>query len=121
MDRDYTTPAERVGWAIQHSQRALEDLAAEMGCTHSSLSQWQRGHTNIANVKVHLLVAFSRATGVSLDWLLTGNGQRTVGNPTREPSPLMRRAAAIEAADAGLAETAGRLLDALLPPGGGEQ
>jgi transcriptional regulator with XRE-family HTH domain len=114
MDRDYATQSERIAWAIEQSGRRLEDIAADVGCTHATLSQWQRGHTNMDHAKVGYLIAFARTTGVNLDWLLTGNGPRRDGIVIREPSPLVKRAIELENDAPGLADTAERLLSALL-------
>lgn len=78
-ERDLTTPTARVGWAIDRMRDqgvVLEVLAEQIGCTHSTLSLWQGGGTNVLNAKAGLLANFAQATGVSLYWLLTGQGQR---------------------------------------------
>ena len=49
------TPAERVAYAIENSGKTMEHLAAEMGCTHATLSQWKTGATNVLNAKAQLL------------------------------------------------------------------
>lgn len=68
------TPAQRVARAIAQSGRKLEDLAGELGCTHATLSQWQRGTTNVCNAKADLLYRFAELTGTDVRWLLTGDG-----------------------------------------------
>jgi len=90
MERDPSTPGQRIRWAIEQSGRTLEQIADEMECTHSTLSQWQTGKTNVFNIKAGLLVAFSRITGASIDWVLTGNGPRlsTYPRPKAE-APLV--------------------------------
>lgn len=90
MTRDLSTPEARIRWAIQQSGRTLEEIAEAIECTHSTLSQWQTGRTNVYNIKAGLLVSFSRVTGASIDWLLTGNGpQLTAYAQPRSESPLI--------------------------------
>lgn len=78
-ERDLTNPSARVAWAIEKVRSegiVLEELAEQIGATHSTLSQWQRGKTNIENAKAGLLARFCAVTGVSLRWILTGEGSR---------------------------------------------
>jgi transcriptional regulator with XRE-family HTH domain len=80
VERDLTNANARVAWAIEKVRESgigLEALAEKIGSTHSTLSLWQTGKTNIENAKVGLLVKFCEATGVSLRWILTGEGPRT--------------------------------------------
>lgn len=73
---DSTTPSGRVAIAIELSGKTLEQLAAEIGCTHATLSQWQTGHTKPLNAKAGVLQLLADRTGVELRWLLTGTGPR---------------------------------------------
>jgi transcriptional regulator with XRE-family HTH domain len=73
---DLDTPAKRIAYAIEKSEKTLEQLAEEIGCSHAALSQWQTGATNVANIKAGLLLAFSEKTGIDVRWLLTGDGPR---------------------------------------------
>ena len=85
--RDLTTANARIRWAIEKVRSqgvVLEKLAEMVGCSHAALSQWQTGATNMDNVKVGLLTNFCKATGVSLHWLLTGEGPRTDWYPTSD-------------------------------------
>jgi transcriptional regulator with XRE-family HTH domain len=68
------TPAERIAWAIDRSGKTLEQLAAEVGCSHAALSQWQTGATAAVNIKAGLLQAFADKTGTDVRWLLSGQG-----------------------------------------------
>ena len=68
------TPAERVAYAIENSGKTMEHLAAEMGCTHATLSQWKTGATNVLNAKAQVLQAFADRTGVEARWILHGTG-----------------------------------------------
>lgn len=90
-------------------------LAEKIGCTHATLSQWQTGTTNLSNVKVGLLLAFCEQTGTNLQWLLTGEGP-AINAYGREAHPLILKAAELVVSHPELAETAGRLLDALEHP-----
>lgn len=83
--RDLMASSERIAWAIARMKEAgigLEELAERIGCSHATLSQWQNGDTNIDNVKVGLLTRFCAETGVSLPWILTGEGPRLLRYPT---------------------------------------
>ena len=74
MPADLSTATGRIAYAIEASGKTLETLAAEIGCTHATLSQWQRGHTDPNRIKAGLALLFCDATGVDLRWLLTGRG-----------------------------------------------
>lgn len=114
MERDFTEPAQRVAWAIQHSGKTLEALGEEIGCSHVALSHWQRGTTSIYRAKAGLLVEFCRATGVNLDWVLTGNGPTLSRQPHVAEPPLVAQARHIaEDCSPEVAATAYRLLAAL--------
>jgi len=115
MPREPISPAERIRWSIEQSEQRLETIAAEIGCTHSALSQWQTGKTNIANVKVGLLLDFCKFTGANISWLLTGDGPRlsTYGRPMSE-APLVAMARHIvQDRSPDTADTAYRVLPAL--------
>lgn len=70
------TPAGRIRFAISQSGKTLEVIAADIGCSHATLSQWQTGSTNLANIKSGLLLGFAEATGFDVRWLITGRGPR---------------------------------------------
>jgi transcriptional regulator with XRE-family HTH domain len=121
MPRIAHSPAQRVRIAIEVSGLKLEHIANEIGCTHATLSQWQTGTTNMANVKVGLLLEFCRVTRADVGWLLTGDG-----DPPDRHSPRIADAPLIVAArhivqDHGpeVAATAYRVLAAmrLIEPG----
>lgn len=115
MKRDFTSAAERVAWAIERSERTKTDIGQAIGCSHATLSQWATGATDLANVKVHLIVAFADELGISLDWLLTGNGQAVSTYRSSAP-PLVLLAQDICEGGGDQAATAERLLRALRPP-----
>lgn len=121
MNREPSTPAERIRWAVKQSGHRLVDVAAYVGCSHATLSQWQNGVTDVHNIKVGLLVRFCEYTGASMSWILSGDGPAltTYGKPAAEP-PLVALAARI-ARDLppGVTDMATRLLQALEPPPGG--
>ena len=112
MTRELLTPGQRVRWAIDHSQRTMQDIGAEIGCTHSALSQWANDHTNVENVKAALLTAFARATGVNVEWLLTGDGPAIV-EYRRTESALVKFSRHIAQERPALEDTALRILQAL--------
>ena len=118
MDRDVSSPADRFRWAIKQSGRTLEEIADAVGCTHAALSLWQTGKTNVHNIKVGLLLAFSRETGASIDWLLTGDGPRlaTYARPRSEAPLIVMARHIVNDLPEQTAATAQRLLEALEPP-----
>jgi transcriptional regulator with XRE-family HTH domain len=115
MERESITAAgERVLWAKEHSGRTWQDLAAAVGCSHSALILWSKGTTALDNAKVHLVLAFARETGVSLDWLLTGEGPAITAYKPAEHG-LVLEARHLVAEHPALADTALRLLRAIDP------
>lgn len=72
--QDLTTPADRIRYAVERSGKTLEAIAAEIGCSHAALSQWQTGRTDAQSIKAGLLQQFAEATGTDVRWLLTGKG-----------------------------------------------
>lgn len=122
MSRDLSEPAQRVAWAVAQSGKTLEVLAAEIGCTHATLSNWQRGDTTIYNAKAGLLVSFCHATGTNLEWVLTGSGpalSRTAA--VQEPALVQQARHIVRDLSPEVAATAYRLLAALeaAPPPAG--
>jgi transcriptional regulator with XRE-family HTH domain len=112
MSLDPVTPAERFKWAKERSRKTWHQLGAEVGCTHATLVQWSSGKTDVLNAEVSFVVAYARATGVSLQWLLTGEGERLT-QPTRREHQLVAEARHIVAERPALAEGAYRMLLAL--------
>lgn len=112
VDRDLLSINDRVGWAIEHSERTLESIADEIGCSHATLSFWANGQTNMEKAKVGLVTAFCRATGVHLEWLLTGDGPR-LATYRKTEHELVRQARHIVEDAPALADTALRVLNAL--------
>lgn len=106
-------PAARVRWAIRNSGRTLQDIAAAIGCSHATLSQWQTGVATIDHVKAGLLLRFAQETGTSLNWLLTGHGPAVTVYPSLADSEVVSVAREIAADYPELADTATRLLGAL--------
>lgn len=66
------TRAERIALAIQRSGKKNGQIAAEIGVTPSSVSQWRSGLTK--SIKPENLAALAKATGASMLWLATGDG-----------------------------------------------
>lgn len=119
MEREPSTPSDRIRWAIDQTDFGLESIAAKIGCSHAALSFWQTGKTNLHNVKVGLLMEFCKVTGTNLQWLLTGDGPRLTHYPRADAfeAPLISAARRIvQDMSPAMAETAYRLLAALDPP-----
>jgi transcriptional regulator with XRE-family HTH domain len=112
MPQPLNTIAQRVAWAIAESGRTKTDIAKQIGCTHAALSQWASGRVDIGNSRVNLLRAFCAAVHVRVDWLLTGEGAARDSYP--EASALVVIARDIAARDGDLADTAERILRALV-------
>jgi transcriptional regulator with XRE-family HTH domain len=112
MTREPPTAADRVLWAKSQSGRTWQDLAEAVGCSHSALILWSNGTTALDNVKVHLIVAFARETGVNLHWLLTGDGPAVSSYKLTEHE-LVLEARHIVAEHPTMADTALRVLRAM--------
>ncbi len=69
---DQSSVSGRIAYAVEQSGKSLERLAAEIGCSHVAISNWQTGKT--VEIKASLLLAFADATGFEYRWLLTGQG-----------------------------------------------
>lgn len=112
MTREPITEAQRVTWAKEHSGRTWEQLGASIGCSHAALSLWGSGRTSLANAKVHLVMSYARATGVNLQWLLTGDGPAITAYSKSE-HPLVEQARMLVQERPALADTGYQLLQAL--------
>ena len=78
-ERDLETAKARLAWAVQRlelSGISLTALGMKVGCSHATLSHWKGGKTAVENIKVGLLSAFCEHSGVSMPWLLKGEGPR---------------------------------------------
>lgn len=111
-ERDFTSGANRARWAIEHSGKTLEAIAALIGCTHATLSQWQTGTTDLMRSKAGLVTAFARVVNVNVQWLLTGDGA-VRSNYASTEHPLITEARHIVQEAPALAEQAYRVLVAL--------
>ncbi len=118
VSRDLATPADRIRWAIEQSGHRLIDVAIAVGCSHSALSQWQTGATQVENIKVGLLLKFCDFTGASLQWLLTGDGPRLMryAKPFADSALVQRAAHIARDLPPEIAAVAERVLKALEPP-----
>lgn len=118
--RDLTTPSDRIGWAIDQMKSrgiGLVELAARMECTHATLSQWQNGQTNIDNAKVGLLIRFAQETGVSMKWILTGEGARIDNYGSSERvAKLTQKLSAMERDDPDTLGVVAKMIDAAADP-----
>jgi len=106
---DDLTAAQRIRWAKDHSQKTWQQLGAETGCTHAALVMWATGKSDVLNGKVSLVVAYARAAGVNLHWLLTGEGERLTP-PQRAEHRLVQEARRIASERPAMAEGACRVL-----------
>lgn len=52
------------------------------GITYTTLTRWKDG---TSDPKMSNIIAFAKAAGVSLDWLMTGEGDSTVQAPVIDP------------------------------------
>lgn len=98
--RDLLTSTERVAWTIQQMKNkgmSLEQLAAEVGCTHATLSQWQSGATKIENAKAYLLDEFCRVCEVSTRWILHGHSAQAEIYDSERVASLSHKLAVMEA------------------------
>lgn len=94
MPREALLPQDRIRWAIRHSGRRLQELAAAIGCTHAALSFWQNGRSDVRKIRAGLLLDFCRETGANVHWVLTGDGPRLAPEAAAEASatPLLEAA-----------------------------
>lgn len=112
VSRELMTEAQRVTWAKEHSGRTWQQLGEAVGCSHSALVLWGKGQTALTNAKVHLVLAFAKATGVNVQWLLTGDGPAITAYPRHE-HPVVEQARALVEERPALADTGYQLLRTL--------
>lgn len=67
---DLASMGGRIACAVEDSGKTQTQIAAEIGCTHSAVSQWKSGATG--EITARLLQAFADSTGVEIRWLITG-------------------------------------------------
>ena len=60
--------APRLAIAVQESGRKQVDIAKDIGVSKSGLSQW----LDTGKISSSQIPAFAKATGVSVEWLMTG-------------------------------------------------
>ncbi len=63
--------AERIIKAIKHSGLNQRKIALEIGISPQALNKW----TKTGNASRESLAKFSKVTGTSLEWLITGEGE----------------------------------------------
>ena len=71
------TTQDRIAWAIERAKKSglpPEQLAAMCGVRRRVLFHWTKETTRIEDVGIGALMRFAQATGVNLDWLMTGRG-----------------------------------------------
>lgn len=82
------TRAERIRWAIAHSGKTQEQLAAAAGCSQSAIAQWVNGDTK--RYDAERFTRFADACGVRTMWLLYGVGPQLESQEA--PNDLEQRA-----------------------------
>jgi transcriptional regulator with XRE-family HTH domain len=113
-NRDTIEPGQRVQWAIAHSGRTAVSIAKEIGVSHATLSQGKHGSTALHRAKVSFVLAFCRATGVHVEWLLTGNGPRlSAPEALDEPALVLQARHIVQDLSPDVAAMAARVLLAL--------
>lgn len=117
---DLSTASARIAYAIVKSGKTLERIADEMGCSHATLSQWQRGKTDPSAIKSGLMLGFCDATGFDMRWLLTGHGPQVSRYVlTSEMARVATALLAMERRAPQQVETVVRMLEAASEPIGG--
>jgi transcriptional regulator with XRE-family HTH domain len=77
-----------------------EQLAEKVGVTRPALLHWQKETTDVMSVGVGPLRAFAQATGVNLEWVLTGRGDPLkTYTPTEEIAALIDKLARLQRED----------------------
>lgn len=84
METPVWTLADRIAKARNHAGLSQAELAEKLPAARNTLSRWERGDMQPSQ---RSLEAISRATGVSLDWLLQGDPT----SPSEAPSALPDR------------------------------
>ena len=70
---DLSTFAGRFKWAIDHSPNNQSALAAAMGATTGTITQWKTGETK--KYDAELVVKAAQFLDVDVEWLVTGQGR----------------------------------------------
>jgi transcriptional regulator with XRE-family HTH domain len=73
--------AERLSKVLEEDRRSVMAIAREVGCSEAALRQWAAGD---AEPPVYQLARLCAVTGVSLDWLVNGEGPRKAEEVVRE-------------------------------------
>lgn len=79
------TPNGRLGWVRATKGYTLKQLSELTGLTPGALSDGERGKNDVT---VRVALALKKATGVSIDWLLTGEGEPWPKKEAPAPPPL---------------------------------
>lgn len=102
MDHLFTAQ-DRIKWAMERAKRSglsPEQLAEKVGVTRPALLHWQKETTDVMSVGVGPLRAFAQATGVNLEWVLTGRGDPLkTYTPTEEIAALIDKLARLQRED----------------------
>jgi hypothetical protein len=67
----------RIDRAIEHSKISKRQVALAVGISPQAAQKW----VPLGYLAKERIPAFCRVTGVSIEWLLTGEGEMTEGNP----------------------------------------
>ena len=72
--------ASRIHEAKEYCGRSQRQIALDVGVTAQSATKWFKwGYIDKSNIP-----AFCRATGTSIEWFLTGEGDIADGNPLKD-------------------------------------
>lgn len=121
-DPDLLTAEDRLAWAVGQLESrglSLAAMGAKIGCSHVTLSHWKGRKTEVANIKVGLLSAFCEQSGVSMRWVLDGEGPRFERYFSSElVSDLAHKLAAMEREAPDTLSVVARMIDAAAPKNG---
>lgn len=87
MESPHKTAQDRIRHAIEQAKAAgvpPEALAARVGISRPGLLHWMAETTDVGAIGIGKMMAFARATGYSVDWLLTGQGDPAWRKPPDE-------------------------------------
>jgi transcriptional regulator with XRE-family HTH domain len=99
---DLLTAQDRIVWAIQRCKAqgiTPEALAARAGLSRPGMLHWTKETTDVSEIGVGKLMAFARAAGVHLEWLVSGTGPAFQGSSMPAEAVDLAAALALLAAE----------------------